>query len=331
MRTKKIDETDCRIIEALLIESRTSFTDLSKICNVSVTSVIRRYERLRKTGFICAETMHLCPPSVGYECLAEIGITTDLADRAKTLELLKNKPLKTTGDKSLGKYIIYGQLAARNLEELTEALQRIDIKPYVKSLDVLIYTDLWNNPWHPENIVVSPFEMDKKNITRPKKTKTQFADTGIDDIDKQIAKILMKNSRTTFKKISEEINTSINSVIQRYQSLRENNVLNLSTISIDLYKLGYKAIVDSYIKVENRGVLPKVETQLLQIPNASFCGKFVGGAYDLRVAVIIKDFNDFFRVKNKVQTIENIKTAEFYLNDLKGPWPTDFLSKTLLQ
>ncbi|MCW4006316.1 MAG: AsnC family transcriptional regulator [Candidatus Bathyarchaeota archaeon] len=328
-RTKKNDETDCRILEALLIESRMSFTDLSKLCNVSVTAVIRRYERLKKTGVICAETMHLCPPSIGYDCVAEIGIITDLADRAKTLELLKNKPLKTSGDESLGKYSIYGQLATRTLEELNETLQKIDLKPHIKSLDVLIYTDLWNNPWHPENLVVNSAQQEK-TVTPRQKKQTPNEVIALSETDKQIAKILMKNSRTTFKEIAEKTSTSINNVIQRYQCLREKNVLNLSTISIDLHKLGYKVIADSYIKVENRGTLPKVEAQLLQIPNAVFCGKFVGGAYDLRIAVIIKDFKDFFRVKNKIQSIKNIKTAEFYLHDIPSPWPTDFLAKTLL-
>ena len=129
---------------------------------------------------------------------------------------------------------------------------------------------------------------------------------------------------------AKKLGISTNNVIQRYQRLREKNVLNLSSISLNLHKLGYKATTDSYIKVEHRGNLPEVEAQLLQIPNASFCAKFVGGAYDLRVAVNMTDFTDVFRLKNRIRAIKNIKAAEFYLAELPPYWPNDFMGGTLI-
>jgi Lrp/AsnC family leucine-responsive transcriptional regulator len=246
---------------------------------------------------------------------------TDLSDKDKVLEVLSTEPAVRTRD-SLGKYSIYGLLFVHKLKELSEAVQRIDFKPYVKHMDVLIFADPWNSQWHPENLVVNPSEREK--ITpKPTKSPAPFENVSIDETDKCIIRILMENSRTTFKEIAEKTNISINNVIQRYQYLREKNVLNLSTISVDLFKLGYNAIMDSYIKVENRGTLHEVETQLLQIPNAIFCAKFVGGAYDLRVAVILQDFKDAFRCKKQIQSIKNIKVAEFYLHELVDPWPTN--------
>ena len=112
--------------------------------------------------------------------------------------------------------------------------------------------------------------------------------------------MLMENSRIAFKDIAEKLKISTKNVIQRYQFLREKNVLNLSTISVDLFKLGYNAILDIYLNVDNRGTLPEIETQLLQIPNLVFCAKFVGGAYDLRVAIVLSNFEDVFRLKNKL-------------------------------
>jgi Lrp/AsnC family transcriptional regulator for asnA, asnC and gidA len=327
-KTKQIDEADAKILKTLLIESRTSFTELAKICNISVTAIIRRYNRLKKTGIIRGEHMYLNPLSVGYESIAEMGIITDLADKEKVEELLRAKPYVKIAP-SLGRYSIYGLLLAQKLDELTEIVQLIDLKPYVKSLDVLIFADLWDNPWHPENLVVKPSERENL-IARPKESKTKFERVSLDETDKRIAKMLMENSRTAFKEIAEKLGISTNNVIQRYQFLREKNVLNLSSISLNLFKLGYNAIADSYIKVENRGTMPEVEAQLLQIPNASFCAKFVGGAYDLRVAVIVADFADVFRLKKRIRAIKNIKTAEFYLAELPDYWPNDFVAGTLI-
>ncbi|MGD0450315.1 MAG: AsnC family transcriptional regulator [Candidatus Bathyarchaeia archaeon] len=332
-KTKQIDETDSKILNTLLIESRTSFTELAKISRISVTAAIRRYNRLKKTGIICGEHMHINPLSVGYESIAEIGIMTDLADKEKAAQALSKRQsirIETfTAASSLGKYNIYGQLRARKLAELTQLVQRIDIKPFTKSLDILIFADLWNNPWHPENLVVKPSERENF-IVKTRKCIPKFEHVALDEIDKRIMKMLMENSRIVFKDIAEKTKISTKNVIQRYQFLREKNVLNLSTISVDLFKLGYNAILDIYINVDNRGTLHEVEAQLLQTPNLVFCAKFVGGAYDLRVAIILSNFEDVFRLKKQINSIENIRKTEFYLHEIPGPWPSDILSPTLL-
>ena len=146
----------------------------------------------------------------------------------------------------------------------------------------------------------------------------------LDETDKCIMKMLMENSRISFKNIAEKIKISTKTVIQRYQFLREKNVLNLSTISVDLFKIGYNAILDIYINVDNRGTLNEIETQLLQTPNLVFCAKFVGGVYDLRVAIILSNFEDVFRLKKQINSIKNIRKTEFYLHEIAGPWRTIF-------
>ena len=42
----KIDQIDARIIKILLAESRTSFTDIAKECEISVSAVRMRYKHL---------------------------------------------------------------------------------------------------------------------------------------------------------------------------------------------------------------------------------------------------------------------------------------------
>ena len=331
-KTKQIDEADSMILNTLLIESRTSFTELTKLCGISVTAVIRRYQRLKKSGIICGENMHLNPLSVGYESIAEIGIMTDLEDKEKVAQALSKRQsarIEILAASSLGKYNIFGQLRARKLDELTKLVQRIDIKPFTKSLDVLIFADLWNNPWHPENIVVRSSERESF-IVKTRKLETKFEPIAMDETDKHIIEMLLENSRVAFKDIAEKTKISTKNVIQRYQFLREKNVLNLSTISLDLFKLGYDAILDIYMNVENRGTLPEVEAQLLQIPNLVFCAKFVGGAYDLRAAIIVSNFDDVFRLKKQINSLQNIEKTEFYLHEIPGPWPSNFLDHGLL-
>jgi DNA-binding Lrp family transcriptional regulator len=63
----EIDTADSIILKTLLTESRTSFTELSELCDISITSVIRRYTNLKKRGIIVGEHMHLNPLSVGMK------------------------------------------------------------------------------------------------------------------------------------------------------------------------------------------------------------------------------------------------------------------------
>jgi Lrp/AsnC family leucine-responsive transcriptional regulator len=313
-----------------LLESRTSFTELAKICGISVTAVIRRYSRLKKTGIVTGEHMYLNPLSVGYESIAEVGIILrDLADREKVIERLRAKTQVRFPGPGLGKYDMYGLLLARKLNELSEIVQYVDVKPYVKRLDVLIFADLWDNPWHPENLIVKPSEQ-KNTVPSSNRTRTKFEQVQLDNVDIKILKALIKNSRVAFNEIAEKLNISTANVIKRYHFLREKNVLNLSSITLDLSKLGYKAIADSYLKVENRSAIPEIEAQLLQIPNLTFCAKFVGGVYDMRIAVIISDLDDFFSLKKQIYSIKNIKNAEFYLFGPTPPWPDDFIGQTLI-
>jgi Lrp/AsnC family transcriptional regulator for asnA, asnC and gidA len=329
-KMKQIDETDSKILTTLLRESRTSFTEMATMCGISVTAIIRRYRRLKKAGIILGEHMYLNPLSVGYGSMVEIGIITDLADTEKFIESLKIKSLTLVSSNPIGKYNITGLARALKLDDLMEQIQKMDIKPYVKSLDTLIYSELWKNQWHPENLVVKPSK-EEKTIKKHENSQTKFEQVSLDETDKSIAQMLMDNSRMSFKKIAEKLEISTNNVIQRYKHLREKNVLNLSTISVDLYKLGYNGITDCYIKVENRGNLPDVEAQLLQIPNAIFCVKFLGGAYDIRVAVMVSDFEDIFSLKKDVRSISHIKKAEFYLHDIPPAWPVDFIAGDLIK
>jgi Lrp/AsnC family transcriptional regulator, regulator for asnA, asnC and gidA len=331
-KTKHIDDIDSKILNSLLIESRTSLTEIAKECGVSLTAIARRYNRLKRTGIICKENMYLNPLSVGFESIAEIGIMTDLADKEKVAqELSKRQSQRITNfiASPLGKYNIYGLLKARNLNELTRLIQRLDIKPFTKNFDILILAELWNNPWHPENLVVKSSERENFNIIR-RKSVTNFEHVSLDETDKCIMKMLMENSRIAFTDIATKTKISTKNVIQRYQFLLEKNVLNLSTISVNLLKSGYSAILDSYINVYNKGTMHEVETQLLQIPNLVFCAKFVGGSYDLRVAIILSNFEDVFRLRKQIDSIGNIRKTEFYLHEITGPWPNDILGRNLL-
>ena len=46
----KFDETDIRVIRSLQRDARTNFADIAGKCDVSVDTIIKRFQRLKKTG-----------------------------------------------------------------------------------------------------------------------------------------------------------------------------------------------------------------------------------------------------------------------------------------
>ncbi len=327
--TKTLDEIDSKILKRLLIESRTSFKDLSEICQVSPAAIMKRYARLKKDGIIIGEHMHLNPLSLGYEIKAEIGLLlTDRANKDKVIEQIKNKPHARIVA-AIGKYDVRCQVLTKKLSELSGMAQQIEIKPYVNSLEVLLYADPNNSPWYPENLIVRPEERDQVSNCRPKEKK--FEAVKLDEKDLAIAKALVQDSRTPFNDIAQSIDISTATAIKKYHHLREKNVLNISSVCINPLKLGYRGIADSYIKVKNIEDFMDVEEQLLQIPNLTYCAKFVGGLYDLRVAAVISDLDDFFGVRAKINSIDKIKRAEFYIMEKQTFWIHDAWSFWVLE
>lgn len=321
-------------MKTLLAESRTSFTELADVCGISVTAVQRRYRRLKKTGIINSENMYLNPVAMGFQSIAEVGIITNFVDREKVVNSLRNIPALQIFHfadtfETIGKYNIYGLIIGRRLDQLTETVEKIDINPLVRNVDLLIIAEPWISPWHPENLTVDVSEREKL-IERPQKSDKGFGQAFLDDVDKGIVKMLMLNSRVPFNKIARKLRITTATVIRKYKVLREKKVLTLSSISIDLKKLGYKAIFDAYIKVDKRSNLPQIEAQLLAIPNTIFLSKFIGGTYDIRTGTLVTDFQDVFHIKKQICSMAHIKTSEFYINDLVYPLPFDLLGHLLL-
>src|SRR3990170_2837954 len=94
-----------------------------------------------------------------------------------------------------------------------------------------------------ENLVLGPYKQHKKEQNGDaQKQPTSTREIQIDETDRKIARILSRSARTPFKRIAEQLGISTKNVIQRYRRLRREKVLTLSSITVDLNKLGYNAM-----------------------------------------------------------------------------------------
>ncbi len=105
-----------------------------------------RYNHLKKVGIINGEIMHINPFSLGYVCVASVGINTSVEDEEAVIEHLnKTMPWALT-IVSWGKYNVAIIIVKKTIEELASELRHLDSDPHIKLVDPLIWTEVtaWN-------------------------------------------------------------------------------------------------------------------------------------------------------------------------------------------
>ena len=323
----QIDEVDAKILKTLLKESRTSFTNMAKMCGITIGAVRMRYKNLWKAGIINGEVMLVNPHSLGYKHIVDLGITTLLQNEKEAMEFLKNKPYIRHIVGPFGKYNFWAKVALRDVKKLTEILQDLESNSFIEHVDSFIWAEAVNIEY-PDNLVINSIRGSSHDCADKLRQSCSLEEINIDTIDRKIATILSQHSRTPFRKIGAEVGVSTKNVIQRYKKLRE-NVLALSTITVDLEKLGYKSAASIFMKVTNRSKMLEICTQLFQIPNLIAMIRLIG-VYDLYVNIVLADFEDLFRATEQIRRVQGIEKTETILTPAIRAWPLH-LFPSLLQ
>ncbi len=315
----KIDEIDAIILKTLLAESRTSFTDIAKKCGITVGAVRMRYKRLWKVGIINGEVTLINPHCLGYRHIVDLGIITETENEKEITNYLESKSYVSQVVTHLGRYNFLGKAALRDLNKLSQIIEDLEANPKIRHVDALIWAEAVNVEF-PTNLVIKPLpaENNSKN-QRPPLTNIDEAPVKLDEIDKKIATIVTKRSRIPFRQLAEQLGISTKTVIQRYKKLRE-NLLTRSSITLDLTKLGYKAMADLHIKVSNRSKLTDIYNQLLKIPNLIVIIRLFGN-YDLYAAIALEDFDKMFEVSEYISKINGLEKPDICLTPMLPAWP----------
>ncbi len=324
----KIDKIDAEILKILLSESRTSFTDIAKECKITVTAVRMRYKRLWKDGVINGEKMLVNPHCLGYRHIVDLGITTKVEDENEVAKFLESKEYISALTGPLGKYNFLGKVALRNLNLLHDIISDLESNQKIKHVDKLIWAEAVNLEF-PQNLVIKPAVQESNPHSDRKFTLTNLDQPSIqiDQTDRKIAKILSENSRMPFKAVADQLGMSTKAIIQRYKKLR-GNLLPLSTVTLDLRKLGYEVLGNAYLKVSNRSKMPDIYSQLLQIPNLIVIIR-ITDTYDIYCAVAIENFEKLFESIEKIRRISGIEAIEFFVIPMPPSWPLNLFPSLL--
>lgn len=340
----KMDETGAKILKILLIEPRTSFSEIAKKCGLSTQAVQKRYERMKKSGIINGAIIQVNPKYIGLTCCGVLNVVAVKNKKQEIDRFLLTKNCVINDYPSNTDDHIIKMIGASDVEKFARIVEELQARPYVKSVDPIIWIDE-TNMTHPENIIIlidatnnvenGSYDFYKPSFTDTK-TGQKSCDTEnelnkpptIDEVDRKIAKILSQNARMPFSKVAEKVGITTSTVIKRYNQMRKNNFIHLSSVTVNLEKLGYNAILMFFLKLSRGSDTSKLFNHIVQIPNVIIAIRTLG-SYDMSIAVPIINFEQVFSLTRKISRIENIEDFKIEVHKPFQKFPNSKYSSIL--
>ena len=123
----KLDEIDHQILDMLIDNTRTPFTDIAKKLLISAGTVHVRVKKMEEAGIIKGSSLNLDYEKLGYTFIAYIGIFLEKNKATQqVLNDLENIPFVTVAHITTGKFNIFCKIRARSTEHAKEIIFKLD-------------------------------------------------------------------------------------------------------------------------------------------------------------------------------------------------------------
>ncbi len=135
----------------------------------------------------------------------------------------------------------------------------------------------------------------------------------MDEIDEKIVEMLTKDARTSFRQMAKDLGKSPDTVIKRYERLREEGLIRGSTIVVEPGRIGYEGMAAFHIDVSTSGGAKTDSTSILRslikMPNIIVATKTVGD-HDLLAVGVIHDFSHLMKLGGEIAAIPGVKNIQ---------------------
>jgi Lrp/AsnC family transcriptional regulator, regulator for asnA, asnC and gidA len=136
----------------------------------------------------------------------------------------------------------------------------------------------------------------------------------IDDVDKQILAILMKDAKTPYTDIAKNIHVSGGTVHVRMRKMEQMGIVVGASLSVDYAKLGYDISAFLGIHLDKSSLYDEVAEQLKSIPEI-VAAHYTTGLYSIFAKIICRDTNHLKNVlHDKIQKIPGIQRTETFIS-----------------
>lgn len=123
----RLDETDHQILNMLIDNTRTPFTDIAKKLNISAGTVHVRVKKMEEAGIILGSSLTLNYEKLGYAFIAYVGIFLHNTSQTKfVLERINEIPFVTVAHVTTGKFNVFCKIRARDTQHAKEIIFKLD-------------------------------------------------------------------------------------------------------------------------------------------------------------------------------------------------------------
>ncbi len=142
-----LDDLDKNIINALIVDARTSYAELGKRFSVSPATVHVRVEKMKSAGIIAGTKLAIEPKKLGFSVCCFIGITLKSAgDYPEVLSSLNQIEEVVEAYYTTGAYSIFIKIFCQSIDDLHWLLvEKIQSIEKIRATDTLISLQ---NPIH---------------------------------------------------------------------------------------------------------------------------------------------------------------------------------------
>ena len=135
----------------------------------------------------------------------------------------------------------------------------------------------------------------------------------IDEVDKQILSILMKDANEPYTEIAKKIHVSGGTVHVRMRKLEQLGIVTGASLSIDYTKLGYDISAFLGIYLDKSSLYDEVAEELKMITEV-VAAHYTTGIYSIFAKIICRDTSHLKDVlHDKIQKISGIQRTETFI------------------
>ena len=132
----------------------------------------------------------------------------------------------------------------------------------------------------------------------------------IDNLDKKILKIIMRNARIPSKDVALECNVSRAAIHQRIQRMIDMNVITGSGYNVNPKTLGYATCTYIGVTLEKGAMYRDVVPELEKIEEVVEC-HFTTGSYTMLIKLYARDNEHLMELLNdRIQNIHGVTSTE---------------------
>ena len=122
----KLDATDQSILDMLIENTRTPFTDIAKKHGISAGTVHVRVKKMEEAGIITGSSLRLDYNKLGYSFIAYVGIYLLKTSQTQfVLERINEIPYVTVAHVTTGKFNIFCKIRAKNTTHAKEIIYKL--------------------------------------------------------------------------------------------------------------------------------------------------------------------------------------------------------------